>query len=151
MVLMNTINSHNFIIIYSNEVLLTMNLWSTGFLRKVEVCSLFRSILLEVFYKKGILRNFAKFTGKHLCHLFLQNTSDGCFLIFHLSQTLRKQKPLWLTLFWKKLEAAALLNAILKKVGSCCFTKQKLYRICLMSRFSKILIPAYRNSFKFPL
>ena len=45
----------------------------------------------EVFCEKGVLRNFAKFTGKHLCHglffnkvadpktLFLQNTSRGCF------------------------------------------------------------------------
>ena len=33
--------------------------------------------------KKGVLRNFAKFTGKHLYQglrtLFLQNTSSGCF------------------------------------------------------------------------
>ena len=40
--------------------------------------------------KKGVLRNFAKSTGKHLCqslffnivaglHLFLKNTSSGCF------------------------------------------------------------------------
>ena len=27
----------------------------------------FRSSRLEVFYKKGVLRNFAKLTGKHLC------------------------------------------------------------------------------------
>ena len=50
----------------------------------------------EVFCKKGVLRNFAKFTGKYLCqrlffnkvaglrrnyqeHLFSQNTSGGCF------------------------------------------------------------------------
>ena len=26
-----------------------------------------RSRRSEVFYKKGVLRNFAKFTGKHLC------------------------------------------------------------------------------------
>ena len=49
-----------------------------------------------MFCKQGALRNFAKFTGKHLCqslffnkveglkalgleHLFLQNTSGGCF------------------------------------------------------------------------
>ena len=25
----------------------------------------------EVFYKKGVLRNFAKLTGKHLCQRFL--------------------------------------------------------------------------------
>ena len=58
----------------------------------------------EVFRKKGVLRNFAKLTGKHLCqslffkkvigrlrpatllekrltHLFLQNTYGGCFYI----------------------------------------------------------------------
>ena len=29
----------------------------------------------EVFYKKGVLKNLAKFTAKHLCQsLFLQNT-----------------------------------------------------------------------------
>ena len=50
----------------------------------------------EVFCKTGVFRNFGKFTGKHPCqrlsfhkvagllqnfweHLFLQNTSGGCF------------------------------------------------------------------------
>ena len=34
----------------------------------------------EVFYKKGILRNFAKFTGKHLCHwLFFNKVAGLCF------------------------------------------------------------------------
>ena len=27
----------------------------------------------EMFYKKGVLKNFAKFTGKHLCDSFLFN------------------------------------------------------------------------------
>ena len=34
------------------------------YLRWKAKCS---SSLLEVFYKKGVLRNFAKITGKHLC------------------------------------------------------------------------------------
>ena len=51
----------------------------------------------EMFHEKGVLKSFAKFTGKHLCqslffnkvagleHLFLQNTSGGCFFyIFFL-------------------------------------------------------------------
>ena len=51
-----------------------------------------RSSHPEVFCKKDVLRNFAKFTGKHLClsvffnkiaglrqHLFLWNTLGGCF------------------------------------------------------------------------
>ena len=63
------------------------------------VYSELRSSRLEVFCRKGVLRNFAKFTGKHLrqslffnkvaglcefCKIskntfFLQNTSGGCF------------------------------------------------------------------------
>ena len=64
----------------------------------------YRSSRLEVFFKKGYLKNFAKLTGKHLSqslfcnkvaglryscfpvnfekfpeHLFLKNTSGGCF------------------------------------------------------------------------
>ena len=49
-----------------------------------------RNSYLEVFCKKVVFRNFAKFTGKHLCQslflnkvaglsLFSQNTSGGCF------------------------------------------------------------------------
>ena len=52
-----------------------------------------RSSRPEVFCKKGALRNFAKFTGKHLCQslsfntvaglslYLLQNTSGGCFRV----------------------------------------------------------------------
>ena len=36
-----------------------------------------RSSLPEVFCKKGVLRNFAKFTGKQLCQsLFLNDVAD---------------------------------------------------------------------------
>ena len=52
----------------------------------------------EVFCKKRVLRNFAKFTGKHLCQLFFNKVAglrtdehlvnltppDDCFWIFHL-------------------------------------------------------------------
>ena len=34
----------------------------------------FRSSRLEVFSKKGVLSNFAKFTGKHLCQSLFYNT-----------------------------------------------------------------------------
>ena len=30
------------------------------------IMAISRKSLLEVFYRKGVLRNFAKFTGKHL-------------------------------------------------------------------------------------
>ena len=45
--------------------------------------SVFRSSRPEVFWKKGVLRNFAKFTGKHLCQsLFFNKVAGlrpGCF------------------------------------------------------------------------
>ena len=31
----------------------------------------------EVFYKKGVLGNFAKFTGKHMCRSFFLNSAAG--------------------------------------------------------------------------
>ena len=68
----------------------------------------FRSSRLEVLCKKGVLKNFSKFTRKHLCQSlffkketlaqvfsfefceilrthFLQNTSSGCLWYFHYS------------------------------------------------------------------
>ena len=38
---------------------------------------MYRSVLPEVFCNKGALRNFAKFTGKHLC----QSLWRRCFLV----------------------------------------------------------------------
>ena len=37
--------------------------------------------LPEVFYKKGVLRNFAKFTGKHLCQSLCFNRPQACNFI----------------------------------------------------------------------
>ena len=37
----------------------------------------FRSSRPEVFCKKGVLRNFAKFTGKHLCQSLFFNKVTG--------------------------------------------------------------------------
>ena len=43
-------------------------------LNKIYEADCFRSSRPEVFCKKGVLRNFAKFTGRHLCQsLFLKN------------------------------------------------------------------------------
>ena len=39
--------------------------------------TLIRSSRPEVFCKKGVLRNFAKFTGKHLCQSLLFNKVAG--------------------------------------------------------------------------
>ena len=40
-----------------------------------------RSSLPEVFCKKGVLRNFATFTGKHLCHGLYFNKVVGLYFI----------------------------------------------------------------------
>ena len=54
----------------------------------------FKNQLPEVFYKKAVPKNFATFTGKHLCwnlffnevtdlrpeHLFWKTSANGCFL-----------------------------------------------------------------------
>ena len=38
---------------------------------------MYRSSRPEVFCKKGVLRNFAKFTGKHLCQRLFFNKAAG--------------------------------------------------------------------------
>ena len=48
----------------------------------------FRSNRPEVFYKKGVLRNFAKFTGKHLCQSLFFNKVAGTACNFIKKETL---------------------------------------------------------------
>ena len=50
---------------------------------------MFRSSRAEVFCKNGILRNIAKFTGKHLCQSFFFNKVAG----FRFATSLKKR--LW--------------------------------------------------------
>ena len=38
---------------------------------------IFRSSFLEVFSKKGVRKNFSKFTGQHLCQSFFFNKVAG--------------------------------------------------------------------------
>ena len=54
-----------------------------NFLGALCTICLFRSSRPEVFCKKGVLRNFTKFTGKHLCQrLFFNKVSGkGCNFI----------------------------------------------------------------------
>ena len=51
--------------------------------------SRYRSSRPEVFCKKGVLRNFAKFTGKHLCQSLFFNKVAG------LRPSKREKKTLW--------------------------------------------------------
>ena len=48
-----------------------------NFGRIVSTLTAFRSSCPEVFCKKGVLRNFAKFTGKHLCYILIFNKVAG--------------------------------------------------------------------------
>ena len=48
----------------------------------------YRSTHPKVFCKKGVLRSFPKFTGKH--H-FLENTSGGCFCHYHKKKLFAKR------------------------------------------------------------
>ena len=60
-------------------------------MRYCSVC--FRSSHREVFCKKVALRNFAKFTGKHLCHSLFFNKVAG------LTPATLLKKRLWLRCF----------------------------------------------------
>ena len=59
---------------------------STTFPKLISFC--YRSSRLEVFFKKGIHKNFAKFTGKHLCQKLFFNKVAGLS-----PATLLKKRP----------------------------------------------------------
>ena len=61
--------SHGFILLFLLLVFETMLcfLFPKSFNANSTFFLFFRSSLPEVFWKKGVLRNFAKFTGKNLC------------------------------------------------------------------------------------
>ena len=44
----------------------------------------YRSSCPEVFYKKGVFKNFTKFTGKHLCQTLAQVFSCKFYEIFKI-------------------------------------------------------------------
>ena len=74
------------------------NLWEQSFkIGKTKFCLRFksqkkyrrnRSSRPEVFCKKGVPRNFAKFTGKHLCQRFFFNKVAGLACNFIIKESL---------------------------------------------------------------
>ena len=54
------------------------------------MCGLHRSSRPEVFCKKGILRNFPKFSGKHLCQGLFFNKVAGLGTSTHFSHTFKR-------------------------------------------------------------
>ena len=59
---------------FNNNILTTI---------KPLLIDIFRSSRPEVFRKKDVLKNFAKFTGKHLCHSLFYNKVAGLSLQFY--------------------------------------------------------------------
>ena len=48
---------------------------------------------MDVFYKKGVLRNFAKLTGKHLCQNLFFNKAAGLGPAIIKKETLAQVLP----------------------------------------------------------
>ena len=67
----------------------TISFWKCKWRVVLLVIFLFRSSRPEVFYKTGVLRNFTKFTGKHLCQSLFFNKITG------LSPATLLKKRLW--------------------------------------------------------
>ena len=61
-----------------------------------------RSSRPEVFCKNGVFRNFAKFTGKHLCQSFFFNKVAGLKPAKFLRTPFLKEHLRWLLLDIKK-------------------------------------------------
>ena len=85
----------------------------------------------EVFYKKGVLRNFAKFTGKHLCQSLFFNKTAGLrsFFIeylwwlilktiatlFSVGKTSRNRVPCFSRLFLNKVKVSINVLRVTRK------------------------------------
>ena len=72
----NWCKSNNFIFVSMFRLLIVLNFLLIDFnmyLHLIEKDSSVRSSRPEELYKKGVLRNFAKFTGKQLCRSFFLN------------------------------------------------------------------------------
>ena len=67
-------------------LLFTFFLKNTSFM--VTICRIYRSSPPEVFCKKGILRNYSKFTLKHLCQSLFFNKVAGLACNFIKKETL---------------------------------------------------------------
>ena len=85
--------------------------------------NLYRSSHPEVFCKKGVLRNFAKFTGKHLCQSLSFNKVAGLWLLmrlvrwkavicFSMHKNLFKRLSLYLFFFIRPFVSISILNFI---------------------------------------
>ena len=61
---------------YHSNIILFVNIDFRYFMGRMSA-EKYRSSRPEAFYKNGVLRNFAKFTGKHLCQSLFFNKVAG--------------------------------------------------------------------------
>ena len=71
-----------------STLLICFNEFSRASWNSNKVPIFYRSSRPEVFYKKGVLRNLANFTGKHLCQTFFFNKVAGDGLQLYWKKTL---------------------------------------------------------------
>ena len=92
----------------------------------------------EVFYKKGVLKNFAKFTGKHLCQTLFFNKVAGrrCSVTKGVLRNFAKftGKHLCQTLFLNKVTSLSSASLFFNKVP---LTKKRLWHRCFPVNFTK--------------
>ena len=111
-----------------------------GYSRKILKTSTHRSSHPEIFCKKGVLKNFAKFTGKHLCQCLVFNTVAG------LRPATSLKKRLWHTYF--PVNFAKFLRTpflILSTSGGCFYTQQMALE-STETIFSEVYLPYFTGN-----
>ena len=108
-----------------------------------------RSSCPEAFYKKGAPRNFAKFTGQHLCQrLFLNKVAERLFFKFwHRPATLSK-KSLWHRRFPVNF-AKFLRTPFLQNSSGGCFCKVQVNEKNSFTHTPSCILPSFSKNTSF--
>ena len=108
-----------------------------------------RSSCPEAFYKKGAPRNFAKFTGQHLCQrLFLNKVAERLFFKFwHRPATLSK-KSLWHRRFPVNF-AKFLRTPFLQNSSGGCFCKLQVNEKNSFTHTPSCILPSFSKNTSF--
>ena len=75
---------------------------SQKFISQITAKAFFRSSRPDVFCKKGVLKSFAKFTGKHLCQRLFFNKEFSCEFAKFLRTPFFTEHLWWLLLFFEE-------------------------------------------------
>ena len=80
-----------------------------------------RSSLPEVFYKKVVLKNFAKFTGKHLCQSLFLIKLQALGLCFPVNFAKFLRTPFFIEHLWWLLLKLCVNTAASRNIPYVCF------------------------------